>query len=89
MELFKTLVSSLLLGKNLYKLAEPNKKRDYMTMAGDIASAPSTGIASTGKEWVLMLHQPAVYKSSPMTLPLLEGKLEDRKIHLLTLMSKL
>ena len=65
-----------------------------MTMAGDIASAPSTGIArSTGKEWVLiryvMLPQPAVYKSSPITLPLLEGKLEDRKIHLLTLMSKL
>ena len=64
-----------------------------MTMAGDIASVPSTGIASTGKEWVLiryvMLPQPAVYKSSPMTLPLLGGKLEDIKTHLLTLMSKL
>ena len=64
-----------------------------MTMAGDIASVPSTGIASTGKEWVLiryvMLPQPAVYTSSPMTLPLLDGKLEDIKKHLLTLMSKL
>ena len=79
--------------ESLYKLAELNKKRDYMTMAGDIASVPSTGIASTGKEWVLiryvMLPQPAVYKSSPMTLPLLGGKLEDIKTHLLTLMSKL
>ena len=79
--------------ESLYNLAEPNKKRDYMTMAGDIASVPSTGIASTGKEWVLiryvMLPQPAVYTSSPMTLPLLDGKLEDIKKHLLTLMSKL
>lgn len=79
--------------ESMYTLAEPNKKRDYMTMAGDIASVPSTGIASTGKEWILiryvMLPQPAVYISSPMTLPLLDGKLEDIKTHLLTLMSKL
>ena len=36
-----------------------------------------------------MLPQPAVYISSPMTFPLLDGKLEDIKTHLLTLMSKL
>ena len=64
-----------------------------MSMAGDIANVPSTGVASTGKEWVLiryvLLPQPAVFKSSPISLPLVDGTQEEIKKHLLTLVSKL
>lgn len=64
-----------------------------MSMAGDIASVPSTGVASTGKEWVLiryvLLPQPAVFKSSPISLPLLNGSRETIRKDLLTLVSKL
>eukprot|EP01035_Chromulina_nebulosa_P033647 gene33647-45065_t len=69
------------------------KRRNYMSMAGDIASIPSTGVASTGKEWILiryvLLPQPAVFKSSPISLPLLNGSPEYIKKQLLTLVSKL
>ena len=58
--------------ESLYNLAGP-KKRNYMSMAGDIASIPSTGIASTGDKWVLiryeLLPEPAVFKSSLISLP--------------------
>mmetsp|Transcript_15634 Transcript_15634/g.22919 ORF Transcript_15634/g.22919 Transcript_15634/m.22919 type:complete len:362 (+) Transcript_15634:47-1132(+) len=78
--------------ESLYNLAG-TKKRNYMSMASDIASIPSTGIASTGKEWVLiryvLLPKPAVFKSSPISLPFVDGSSEDIKRHLLTLVSKL
>mmetsp|Transcript_3579 Transcript_3579/g.5074 ORF Transcript_3579/g.5074 Transcript_3579/m.5074 type:complete len:327 (-) Transcript_3579:312-1292(-) len=78
--------------ESLYNLAG-TKKRNYMSMASDIASIPSTGIASTGKEWILiryvLLPKPAVFKSSPISLPLLDGTPEEIKNHLLTLMSKM
>eukprot|EP00597_Dinobryon_sp_UTEXLB2267_P016548 CAMPEP_0201093118 /NCGR_PEP_ID=MMETSP0812-20130820/1683_1 /ASSEMBLY_ACC=CAM_ASM_000668 /TAXON_ID=98059 /ORGANISM="Dinobryon sp., Strain UTEXLB2267" /LENGTH=317 /DNA_ID=CAMNT_0047345133 /DNA_START=283 /DNA_END=1237 /DNA_ORIENTATION=+ len=78
--------------ESLYNLAGA-KKRNYMSMASDIASIPSTGIASTGKEWILiryvLLPKPAVFKSSPISLPFVDGSSEDIKRHLLTLVSKL
>ena len=50
-------------------------------------------MASTGKEWVLiryvLLPQPAVFKSSPISLPLLNGSRETIRKDLLTLVSKL
>jgi len=55
--------------ETLYNLApySNNNKRNYMSMAGDIACIPSTGVVSTGKEWLLiryvLLPQPAVYMS--------------------------
>ena len=77
----------------LYNSLAVAKKRNYMSMAGDIASVPSTGVASTGKEWVLiryvLLPQPAVFKSSPISLPLLNGSRETIRKDLLTLVPKL
>eukprot|EP01036_Dinobryon_divergens_P030479 gene30479-39728_t len=68
-------------------------KRNYMSMAGDIACIPSTGVVSTGKEWVLiryvLLPKPAVFKSSPMSLPLGNGSLAELRQYLLLLLSKL
>ena len=79
--------------ETLYGLASGRNKRNYMSMAGDIACIPSTGVASTGKEWVLiryvLLPKPAVFKSSPITLPLLDGSPEELRRHLLSLLSKL
>jgi hypothetical protein len=70
----------------LQSLAGP-KKRNYMSTAGDITNIPSTGVASTGDKWALiryvLLPQPAVFKSPPMTLPSLDDSPEVMKRHLL------
>lgn len=77
--------------ESLYKLAP--KKRSYMSMAGDIASIPSTGVVSNGNEWFLtryvLLPQPTVFKSSPFSLRLIGGTPADIRRALLKLMSTL
>ena len=77
----------------LYTTSNLNNKRKYMDMAADIFEVPSTGVVSTGKEWLLIryvLHpEPAVYRSAPFLLPLLGGSPEEMKRHLIILISKL
>ena len=74
-------------------LSASNNKRNYLAMTGDISSIPSTGVASTGKEWVLiryvLLPKPAVFKSSAISLPVIDGSPEELRRHLLGLLSKL
>ena len=76
-----------------YNLTSVFNKRNYMSMASDIACVPSTGVASTGKEWVLiryvLLPQPVVFQSYPISLPLVNGSPEELRKHFLSLLSKL
>lgn len=40
----------------LYNEAPPSRKRTYMDMAGQIARIPSTGIVTSGKDWILLRY---------------------------------
>jgi hypothetical protein len=71
------------------------EKRTYMTMAGQIAQLPSTGIISTGEKWILLRYltdaggKIHVSKSLCFTLPF-EGRDSDEvfKQHVNELISK-
>ena len=88
-------IAQLVASREQFLYDNSSLKRNYMSMAGDIACIPSTGVVSTGKEWVLiryvLLPKPAVFKSSPMSLPLVNvhGSLAELRQYLLRLLSKL
>jgi hypothetical protein len=78
----------------LYSSCPTSTKRSYMDMAGQIAQVPSTGIVSSGKDWIIirylrredgMMH---AIKSILMTLPLGGGD-EELKRSVISLISKI
>jgi hypothetical protein len=78
----------------LCNLQPKENKRKYMDMAEQIAQVPSTGIVSTGKEWVLiryvLLPEPTVTKSATLFLPLEAApSAEVLRIHVIALISKI
>lgn len=88
-------IAQLVASREQFLYDNSSLKRNYMSMAGDIACIPSTGVVSTGMEWVLIryvfLPRPAVFKSYPMSLPLVNvnGSLAELRQYLLRLLSKL
>jgi hypothetical protein len=81
-------VAQMLASRENYLCDREHRKRNFMEFAGPIAQVPSTGIVSTGKEWLLMrytlLPTPLLVKSKVLSLPIikiagLESDVELRK----------
>lgn len=90
-------VAQLVASRETYLFDIQDRKRGYMDMAGQIAQVPSTGIISTGKEWLLLryfLHPaPLVVKSAVYGLPIVEISTADTdcelRRHVLVLLGKI
>lgn len=67
-------LAQMIASRETYLFNTNGMKRGYLDMAGQIAQVPSTGIVSTGKEWILLRYylfpEPYVMQSNPLFIPI-------------------
>ena len=67
-------LAQMMASRETYLYKTNGMKRGYLEMAGQIAQVPSTGIVSTGKEWILLryylLPEPYVVQSNTHFIPI-------------------
>ena len=67
-------LAQMMASRETYLYKTNGMKRGYLEMAGQIAQVPSTGIVSTGKEWILLryylLPEPYVVQSDALSIPI-------------------
>ena len=67
-------LAQMMASRETYLYKTNGMKRGYLEMAGQIAQVPSTGIVSTGKEWILLryylLPEPYVVQSDALFIPI-------------------
>jgi hypothetical protein len=69
-------IAQMIASRETYLFENQDRKRKYMDIADQIAQVPSTGIVSTGKEWMLLryfLHpEPLLVHSAVYLIPISE-----------------